>query len=414
MAFQAILHPPNWLKTEWYNALFTPTFHAAGAGSAAAAAPSPGPSQQLPAPITDSHAMRLILYMITNTATFGTALTLVALLLRMRGWDASSARSATAVTGLAVIISVLSQNFDPFPDPAPDPFSSAPYPTSPSLPPTLPPSTARTSSATAPPPTPRRRPSSPPPSAVTDSPPSATASPPPNAPPAVGVFFILLLPLLLIPFAFSSPSGAQRQGSSPAVAAGSSFGRGPAVSLGCSIESASPLLTTPAAVLPSSPRWMESRARMAGGCAVVRKKQSLNSSPAVLAFPSPRAGGRHAPPTPRRKSRDFSLPPPPLPSSGREDPRRPDEPSAASSSDSAGFLASCWSRSPYVCNPRPMAAKTRPARARQRPAPAKTWPARAWLRPARARLLPARARLRPARTRLLPARAWLRPARVWV
>lgn len=83
MAFDAMLHPPDWLKTEWYSSSVSGSaagfwgLHPHGAPTTAAA---PSPNHQA-AGIWNRHTRRALFYLVSNTSTFATALAMVIVLL---------------------------------------------------------------------------------------------------------------------------------------------------------------------------------------------------------------------------------------------------------------------------------------------------------------------------------------------
>ncbi|CAL4983521.1 unnamed protein product [Urochloa decumbens] len=83
MAFDAMLHPPDWMKDEWYEKGWFRMHHAAINPSHAAAASVAAPSPQ-PATPSASQAFRAYFYLSCNSLTFAMALTLVVMLLDRR------------------------------------------------------------------------------------------------------------------------------------------------------------------------------------------------------------------------------------------------------------------------------------------------------------------------------------------
>jgi len=89
MAFQAMLHPPDWLKMEWIY-MYKAKKHGKAGSPLAAPAPSPSPPTAGP---TYGEVMRAASYITSNIATFGTALALVLVLL----WETPSPRRTISV-----------------------------------------------------------------------------------------------------------------------------------------------------------------------------------------------------------------------------------------------------------------------------------------------------------------------------
>lgn len=85
MAFQALLHPPDWLNTGWYSRNLPQLGSKAGAPLAAPAPSSPD--------VTRGKLLRAELYLLCNLATFGTALALAQVLL----WETSKPRRTMRV-----------------------------------------------------------------------------------------------------------------------------------------------------------------------------------------------------------------------------------------------------------------------------------------------------------------------------
>ncbi|RCV38936.1 hypothetical protein SETIT_8G182700v2 [Setaria italica] len=83
MAFDSMLHPPDWMKTEWYEKGWFRTRHAAIVNPSHAAAAAVAPSPQ-PATASASQAFRAYFYLTSNSLTFAMALALVLMCLDRR------------------------------------------------------------------------------------------------------------------------------------------------------------------------------------------------------------------------------------------------------------------------------------------------------------------------------------------
>lgn len=103
MAFAAVLHPPEWMKLEWYNARPSLKKHRNVDGiPASSAAPAPSPASDATT-VSLSHYLRGRLYLTFNTVTFATALALLLVLLVSRS---TTHRNVLAAQLLTLTISV--------------------------------------------------------------------------------------------------------------------------------------------------------------------------------------------------------------------------------------------------------------------------------------------------------------------
>lgn len=98
MAFQALLHPPDWLNTEWYTRSLPKRGSKAGAPLAA-----PPPSSPDVPDATRGEVWRAYAYLVSNVVTFGMALAVAQLLL----WETPyPRRTMTAVRGMMLFLSL--------------------------------------------------------------------------------------------------------------------------------------------------------------------------------------------------------------------------------------------------------------------------------------------------------------------